>query len=148
MATGIHFREVTLPGQRPQDNGVLFPAILSPNTNTDPTGEELSTFVDAIKAHKPWLESLLVKNGAILFRGFSVTSPSDFNDVVVAFDFLEMLYVGGGAPRTQVVDRVYTANESPPDHEIPFHHEMAYVNFLYPIHVLSKFRANFSYIPL
>ncbi|KAI3671605.1 hypothetical protein L1987_87344 [Smallanthus sonchifolius] len=127
MATGKSFRELELPQQRSQDDGVLFPAVLSPNSSTHSTAVQLSAFEDAIKAHKPWLESLLLKSGAILFRGFPVTSPSDFNAVIEAFGFPELLYVGGIAPRTQVVGRVYTANESPLDKEIPFHHEMAYV---------------------
>ncbi|KAK9051380.1 hypothetical protein SSX86_028007 [Deinandra increscens subsp. villosa] len=127
MATQKPFQEVELPQQKLQDDNVLFPLVLSPNTNTDSIAIELSSFEAAIKAHKPWLESLLLKNGAILFRGFPVTSPSDFNNVVEAFGFLELPYVGGIAPRTQVIGRVYTANESPLDMKIPFHHEMAYV---------------------
>ncbi|XP_076953383.1 clavaminate synthase-like protein At3g21360 [Bidens hawaiensis] len=123
MATQKSFREVELPEQKPQDDGTLFPAVLSPNT----TATEVSAFEDVIRTHKPWLESLLLKRGAILFRGFPVVSPSDFNSVVKAFDFPELSYSGGVAPRTQVVDRVYTANESPLDQAIPFHHEMAYL---------------------
>ena len=39
-----------------------------------------------------------------------------------------MPYVGGAAPREQVIQgRILTANESPPDEPIPFHHEMAQV---------------------
>ncbi|KAI3761599.1 hypothetical protein L1987_52019 [Smallanthus sonchifolius] len=109
MATGKSLRELELPQQRSQDDGVPFPAVLSPNSSTDSTAVQLSAFEDAIKAHKPWLESLLLKSGAILFRGFPVTSPSDFNAVLEAFGFPELLYVGGIAPRTQVVGRVYTA---------------------------------------
>ncbi|KAI3786128.1 hypothetical protein L1987_45259 [Smallanthus sonchifolius] len=52
-----------------------------------------------------------------------VTSPSDFNNVVEAFEFPEFSYLGGRAPRTQIIGRVYTANESPLDKRIPFHHE-------------------------
>ncbi|KAK1434162.1 hypothetical protein QVD17_11080 [Tagetes erecta] len=125
MANGIFFREANLPQQKPLDDGVLFPAVLSPTTTTDVT--TLSAFKDAIKANKPWLQSLLLKSGAILFRTFPVTSPSDFNDVIEAFGFPEFFYVGGRASRTQIVGRVYTANESPLDKEIPFHHEMSYV---------------------
>lgn len=56
-----------------------------------------------------------------------MNSATDFNDVVEAFGFDELPYVGGAAPRTSVVGRVFTANESPPDQKIPFHHEMAQV---------------------
>lgn len=126
MATGNFFQEVEVPEQKPQGtHGILFPAVLSPTTNT-----KFTAFKEAIRVQKPWLESLLNERGVILFRGFPVTSPSDFNTVVEAFGFPEAPYVGGQAPRTKVIGRIYTANESPPDIHIPFHHEMAYVNTL------------------
>ncbi|XP_024971791.1 clavaminate synthase-like protein At3g21360 [Cynara cardunculus var. scolymus] len=130
MATGKFFQEIQLPEQKSQEDGVLFPMVLSPNAITDSTSIELSDFEEAIRAHKPWLEYLLQKRGVILFRGFNISSPSDFNNVVEAFGFPEMHYasVGGRASRTKVVGRVYTANEFPPDKEIPFHHEMAYIS--------------------
>ncbi|XP_071731914.1 clavaminate synthase-like protein At3g21360 isoform X1 [Rutidosis leptorrhynchoides] len=113
-----------LPEQKKYtDAGITFPTVLIPNRNF--TDHHLN---DVIRDHKPWLESLLHKNGAILFRGFSsVSSASDFNDVVEAFGYDELPYVGGAAPRTNVVGRVFTSNESPPDQKIPFHHEMAQV---------------------
>ncbi|CAH1435075.1 unnamed protein product [Lactuca virosa] len=126
MATGKFFRDIELPQQKPLDNGLLFPAVLSPNHTNDSTAVELHDFEEAIRTHKPWLESLLQKSGAILFRGFPVASPSDFNHVVEAFSYAEIPYLGGIAPRTKVVGRVYTANESPPHMGIPFHHEMSY----------------------
>ncbi|CAI9281081.1 unnamed protein product [Lactuca saligna] len=127
MATGKFFRDIELPQQKPQDNGFLFPAVLSPNHNTGSTAvEELHDFEEAIRVQKPWLESLLQKSGAILFRGFPVATPSDFNTVVEAFSYAEFPYLGGIATRTKVVGRVYTANESPLHIGIPFHHEMSY----------------------
>ncbi|XP_076904312.1 clavaminate synthase-like protein At3g21360 [Bidens hawaiensis] len=126
MATGRFFQEANLPEQKSYGNGadgsLLFPVVLSPITNTD-----ITVFEEATRLEKQWLESLLQKSGVILFRGFPVTSPSDFNDVVEAFGFPEMAYMGGRAPRTKVVGRVYTANESPLDKQNPFHHEMAYI---------------------
>lgn len=144
MATVKFFREVELPQQKPQDDGVVFPAVLSPNHTTDSTAVQLPNFKEAIRAHKPWLESLLQKSGAILFRGFPVASPTDFNDVVEAFGYPEAFYVGGRASRIKVVGRVYTANEAPPEKGIPFHHEMAYVNssillHIYPISLSISF---------
>ncbi|GAB4842303.1 hypothetical protein Ancab_012273 [Ancistrocladus abbreviatus] len=121
------FSEVQIPQQKLY-TGVQFPIVLSPNLSTTPTTcLSLNNFTEAIKAHKPWLQSRLHEAGAILFRGFPVNSASDFNDVVEAFGFVELPYVGGAAPRTNVVGRVFTANESPPDQKIPFHHEMAQV---------------------
>ncbi|XP_059303176.1 clavaminate synthase-like protein At3g21360 [Lycium ferocissimum] len=115
--------QVVIPQQK-FFNGVPFPAVLSPNPNTDHTKSQLPQI---IKEQKPWIGSLLHQSGAILFRGFPVNSASDFNDVVEAFGYEELPYVGGAAPRTNVVGRVFTSNESPPDQKIPFHHEMAQV---------------------
>ena len=129
MATEKFFQELELPQQKSQD-GVLFPAALSPNYSSDTTAVDLYGFKEAIRANKTWLESLLNERGVIFLKGFPVKSPSDFNDVVEAFGFPEAFYVGGRASRTKVVGRVYTANECPPDQGIPFHHEMAYVRFL------------------
>ncbi|KAL4583797.1 hypothetical protein LXL04_008381 [Taraxacum kok-saghyz] len=129
MATGRFFREVELPQQKAQEDGAVFPAVLYPNHSADSTAVELCDFKEAIRAHKPWLNSLLQKSGAILFRGFPVTSPSDFNDVVQAFGYPEDFYAGARVFRVKVVDRVYTSNEAPPEKGIPFHHEMAYLFF-------------------
>ncbi|XP_042517079.1 clavaminate synthase-like protein At3g21360 [Macadamia integrifolia] len=57
-------------------------------------------------------------------RGFPVTTAFDFDCVVQAFGYEELLYVGGAAPCTNVVGRVFPANESPPDQKVPLHHEM------------------------
>jgi alpha-ketoglutarate-dependent taurine dioxygenase len=118
------FLEIQIPHQKLY-NGIQFPPILSPNPKAPPFS--LSLFTQAIKTDKTFLDSVLHKSGAILFRGFPVNTASDFNDVVEAFGFEELPYVGGAAPRTNVVGRVFTANESPPDQKIPFHHEMAQV---------------------
>lgn len=120
------FKEIQIQHQKHYSNipSLPFPSVLSPNPFSSST---LSFFTDSIIAQKPFLDSLLLKTGAILFRGFDVNTAKDFNDVVEAFGFEELPYVGGAAPRTNVVGRVFTANESPPDQKIPFHHEMAQV---------------------
>jgi hypothetical protein len=72
------------------------------------------------------LESLL-KHGAILFRGFPVNEPKDFNEFALTFGWKDLPYIGGAAVRTKICGVVFTSNESPPDQPIPFHHEMAQV---------------------
>ncbi|ERN15161.1 clavaminate synthase-like protein At3g21360 [Amborella trichopoda] len=123
------FEQIQLPQQKHLNGGFQFPAILSPNPSFYPRSASVSLheFTQRITESKPWLESLLLSSGSILFRGFPVKTSSDFNAVVEAFGFEELPYVGGAAPRTNVFGRVFTANESPPDSPIPFHHEMAQV---------------------
>lgn len=129
MSTETFFVPVELPQQKHYNNDITFPAVLSPNPEI--LSQNKPSFCSAIKSSSSALERLLSEAGAILFRGFPVLSASDFNDVVEAFGFLELPYVGGAAPRSNVVGRVFTANESPPDQKIPFHHEMAQVQHTY-----------------
>ncbi|KAF8027601.1 hypothetical protein BT93_E0494 [Corymbia citriodora subsp. variegata] len=124
MAEPNFFAETRLPHQRSY-GGVLFPSVVAPGAGVPPPSLPLLT--QAIRTQKPYLESLVREAGALLLRDFPVSSASDFNAVVEAFGYEELPYVGGAAPRTNVVGRVFTANESPPDQKIPFHHEMAQV---------------------
>jgi alpha-ketoglutarate-dependent taurine dioxygenase len=117
------FTEGQVPEQRVVEGGVPFPQVLQPQSPVS----DISSLVAAIAKEKAWLEKELERSGAILFRGFDVATAADFDAVVKAFDYLELPYVGGAAPRSSVVGRVFTSNESPPDQKIPFHHEMAQV---------------------
>ncbi|KAK4838412.1 hypothetical protein QYF36_013536 [Acer negundo] len=104
--------------------------VLSPNPTITTTAAaavpcSVSHLTEAIKSQKPYLDSLLLKTGAVIIRGFDVKTAEDFNAVVEAFGYEELSYVGGTAPRTNVVGHVFTANSSPPDQHIGFHHEMA-----------------------
>ncbi|XP_047962094.1 clavaminate synthase-like protein At3g21360 [Salvia hispanica] len=120
MAAKYLFTRVKTPFQR-KFTGETFPAVLSPAMPAC----DLSA---AVKEEKSLLESLLHRHGAILFRGFDSTATgADFNDVVEAFGYEELPYVGGPAPRTRVVGRVFTANDAPPHRKIHFHHEMAHL---------------------
>ncbi|KAJ4831084.1 hypothetical protein Tsubulata_906073 [Turnera subulata] len=120
MPSDSIFQETQIPQQKHYDSIPSFPAVLSPSVPSP----SLSLFINSIKTHKPFLESLLFKTGAVLLRGFPVTTASEFNDVVEAFGYEEMSYADGAAPRSHVIGHVYTANESPPEQLVPFHHEM------------------------
>ncbi|CAM8929062.1 unnamed protein product [Rhodiola kirilowii] len=122
MASSSVFAETSITQQR-RYGSITFPTVLVLNPPAPPDFD----LPASISAHKPWLLSRLYDSGAVLFRGFPLSTASDFNSFVEAFDIDEMPYVGGAAPRTNVVGRVFTANESPPDQKIPFHHEMAQV---------------------
>ena len=118
------FRDARLPQQRVVE-GVHFPAVLVPSA-----GGGVDEFLAAVRSERASrLEPLVRDAGALLLRGFPATTAADFDRTVDAFGYEELPYVGGAAPRTNVVGRVFTANESPPDQKIPFHHEMAQVIF-------------------
>ena len=105
-------------------NNKPFPLVLSPKANNVRTSEDMVSWV---KSNKASLGDLLFEHGAILFRGFPVAEPVDFDFFVKGFDMEALPYVGGAAPRKVIVGNVFTANEAPPDQLIPFHHEMAQV---------------------
>jgi hypothetical protein len=78
------------------------------------------TFVNLLDQHK----ALLLASTDEPF------STQDFGTLVASLNLTRYPYVGGAAPRTIIpvdagADIVFTANESPPDQPIPFHHELA-----------------------
>ena len=113
----------TIPEQRVLD-GEAFPRVLSP---AEP-GADLATTLSWLEENRVSIRAQLLDAGAILLRGFPIQGSADFDAVVQAGGFLGMPYIGGAAPRTDVLKgRVLTTNESPPSEPIPFHHEMSQV---------------------
>mgnify|MGYP000429769123 FL=1 len=153
-------------GQIPEQktvNGRSFPLVINPNSNfannnqspNSPSPNKspdksnpnpsIEAVVHALAENRDWVETKLAEHGALLLRGFSaIEKASDFNAVVEACNWPELPYVGGAAPRTNVVGRVFTSNESPPDQKIPFHHEMAQVCSL--INDPDLFFLHFSFV--
>ncbi|CAL4965761.1 unnamed protein product [Urochloa decumbens] len=123
------FQDARLPQQRVVE-GIAFPAVVVPSApaSAAATGAGVDEFLAAVRSERATrLEPLVRDAGALLLRGFPARTAADFDRAVDAFGYEELPYVGGAAPRTNVVGRVFTANESPPDQKIPFHHEMAQV---------------------
>ncbi|RLN24312.1 clavaminate synthase-like protein [Panicum miliaceum] len=121
------FQDARLPQQRVVE-GVAFPAVLVPSAQASVASGGVEEFLAAVRSERASrLEPLVRDAGALLLRGFPARTAVDFDRAVDAFGYEELPYVGGAAPRTNVVGRVFTANESPPDQKIPFHHEMAQV---------------------
>lgn len=71
--------------------------------------------------------------GVIVFRGFPLETDHDFDAFIRAFGFPNFPYDDSlsNAVRMNRTDRVFTANEAPPDVAIYLHHEMAQTP-LYP----------------
>ena len=125
------FRRVNIPEQREYD-GVVFPLTLEPIDPSLATPDALARF---IALHTKEVDSLVVTHGAVLFRSFKIEWAKDFDAVFKAFGREDLPYIGGAALRTLVHGSVFTANESPPDSIIPFHHEMGQIHH-YPQRVM------------
>ncbi|MEP3050721.1 MAG: TauD/TfdA family dioxygenase [Erythrobacter sp.] len=94
-----------------------FPAVIS-------GGGDLAAFLEANKAQ---VDAALDHAGALLFRGFDVPDAISFDAAITAYGEAGFTYEDSlsNAVRTNVTERVFTANEAPPETEIFLHHEMA-----------------------
>lgn len=78
-------------------------------------------------ASRKRVEKLLCDRGAVLFRGFQISGPEEFQQVVRAWSSELLNYTYGSTPRSRsTVAGVYTSTEYPADQSIPQHNEMAY----------------------
>jgi len=96
------------------------------NNNDQRSLQSLSELI-ASPDNRDQLESLLQTSGALLFRGFEVSSPSAFDRFVASFRYPPLFYVGGGSPgRDRVTGDVFTSTKWPPHGSIWMHNEMSY----------------------
>ncbi|MCO5608545.1 hypothetical protein L7F22_062756 [Adiantum nelumboides] len=117
----------SIPEQRPPSSPSAddaFPTVFVPASTEC---EALPLLVEGIIKQKAAIEQAFHRSGAVLFRGFQVLTPSDFNDVLEALGYDNFAYRGrGNAQKMPVVGRVVTANELPLHFPIGFHNEMSY----------------------
>jgi alpha-ketoglutarate-dependent taurine dioxygenase len=76
--------------------------------------------------HKAYLEKKVLQYGAVLFRGFAITSPDTFNEVISALSPGALEYMFRASPRTRVGGNIYTSTDYPADQEIFAHNEHSY----------------------
>ena len=105
-------------------DGDTMPLVLQP---LEPNKSDTKSLLSSLKQNKDWFEQVLIRNSAVLLRGFDVKNAEDFNDIIEAFGWDETRYIGAGL-RKHVYKRVWTANEGPLSESIYFHHEMVLVS--------------------
>jgi hypothetical protein len=112
----------TVPGQQLHGESV-FPQVLICRS-AEATLEETVAW---ISAHRNELAAELTRSGTILFREFPLATDRDFDVFIRAFDLPNFRYEDSlsNAVRVNRTERVFTANEAPPEVTIFFHHEMA-----------------------
>lgn len=94
---------------------------------------DLPSTVQWIAEHAQQLDQQCDQHGTILFRDFPLTTDRDFDAFISAFGYRNFPYNESlsNAVRVNRTERVFTANEAPPEVTIYFHHEMAQTP-LYP----------------
>ena len=97
----------------------------------------LETATAWITGNNRQLSQQAAQHGAILFRGFPLTGPEDFDHFIAAFGLPNFRYEDSlsNAVRSIRTPRVFTANEAPATVMICLHHEMAQT----PIHPSKLF---------
>jgi alpha-ketoglutarate-dependent taurine dioxygenase len=72
------------------------------------------------------IDRLLMQHGALLFRGFDVSSDMKFHDFIENLPTGALDYVDGNSPRTKLLGKVYTSTEYPSEYELSMHNELSY----------------------
>ncbi|CAG2188371.1 unnamed protein product [Mytilus edulis] len=90
--------EVKLPEpQQKVFSGEVFPYIVSPAESSDLA--DINKTCNWVENNRQYVESCLIKYGAVLFRGFPIENPEMFDKFVKSFGYDALPYVGGAAPR-------------------------------------------------
>lgn len=78
-------------------------------------------------SNREFIDGLLMKHRAILFRRFGITSVAEFEEFVGATSSGDLLeYRDRSTPRLAVGDKVYTSTVYPPEQTINLHNEGTY----------------------
>jgi hypothetical protein len=118
----VEVERISIAGQQTH-HGRTFPLALA----CQPPDVSLAAACDWLREQRRQLLAQAFEHGAILFRGFPLTTPEDFDAFVAAFDLQNFPYEESLSNAVRIVKtpRVFTANEAPPHVNIYFHHEMA-----------------------
>ncbi|HSE18774.1 MAG TPA: TauD/TfdA family dioxygenase [Pyrinomonadaceae bacterium] len=84
------------------------------------------------KENEAFVDEMLLKHGAILFRGFRINTPSAFARLTRSIappGLLDCLDDNG--PRTKITSGIYTSTEYPAEYFLSLHSEYAY-SHIYP----------------
>ncbi|ATL69774.1 TauD/TfdA family dioxygenase [Nocardia terpenica] len=73
------------------------------------------------------LDELLVREKAVVFRGFGVTRD-ELDEVMTHLLPQRLAYIHGNSPRTKVGANIYTSTEYPAEYTISMHNEMSYAH--------------------
>jgi alpha-ketoglutarate-dependent taurine dioxygenase len=98
------------------------PVVITPEGDAS-----LEGLYEYLAASEDGIRQLLLKHGAILFRGFALNGAHDFRSCVETLGAKPFEYIGGNSPRSRVAVDVYTSTEYPASQVISLHNEMSYL---------------------
>ena len=109
-------QQITLSYLRP---GSPLPLVVRPAVK----GMDL---VEWAGANVSFIENYLLRNGAILFRGFGLKTSSEFERMIEAVAGSLLDYSYRSTPRHVISGRIYSSTEYPAHQSIPLHNENSY----------------------
>ncbi len=109
-------QQITLSYLRP---GSPLPLVVRP-------AEKGIDLVDWAAANTSFIESYLLRNGAILFRDFSLSAVEEFERFIEAVSGPLLDYSHRSTPRHVISGRIYSSTEYPANQSIPLHNENSY----------------------
>lgn len=105
-------------------NEKKLPLVVEPSMNYS----NLESLLEICSEERELLQNKLLHHGALLFRGFPLSSETEFEKFVRAFSNKNLLnYAGGASPRVELTSGgVYSSTEYPPELMLALHNELSY----------------------
>lgn len=107
-----------------KDGKLALPLMVTPN------GETSVDFISSwMKSNKTWLDDMMVKYGAVMFRGFDIDNAIDFEKTILAYEGTLNDTYRGTSPRNLIpgTKYVFSAADVPANYPIPQHLEMSFL---------------------
>lgn len=90
-------------------------------------GEDLDILLGWIDNHREALERALLDHGAVVFRGFPISTTDDFARFIDLFPAHQQGYAAGAALRKGIKGRVMESTRMAAEANLPLHQEMSYL---------------------
>jgi len=103
----------------PLNAGKLLPLVITPAINN-------VNLIAWANDNREIIDRLLLKHGGILFRGFGVKTPKEFEEFIRAVGGELLEYQERSSPRSKVDGNIYTSTDYPADQRIFLHNENSY----------------------
>ena len=116
-----------LPSDKSDEPYHSYPLVVTPKSSDQQSISFLSSFMEH---NQGWIDNMMLRYGAVLFRGFDIVTAQDVEDVLVSYEpnKLSSTYRGTSPRHTQGnTEYVFSAAEVPAHYPIAQHLEMSFL---------------------
>ena len=125
MLMNTEFKTVSLSEMELIKTGYLQPEEMLPLV-VQPVVDSMD-LADWATSNREFIETEVLKHGAILFRGFSIDSVFMFEQFALTI-CCELFGEYGDLPRAEIGNKIYSSTPYPPNETILFHNESSHMN--------------------